>query len=94
MGTGSSFPICQVVNRPLGQSGRHLASGQQVQEVEAETHLIFKARLTVGVRRKRVPVAVEWTHRQISAWVVRTPTGSIHQAQVQIQVPALTPNLQ
>lgn len=35
-----------------------MASGQQVQEVEAETHIIFKAKLTVGVRR-RVPVAVE-----------------------------------
>lgn len=52
MGQESSFPISQVVSRPLGQSVRLVASGQQVQRWWQRPMSFFKTELTVGVRRR------------------------------------------
>lgn len=91
MGQGSSFPISRVVSRPLGQSGRHVASGQQVQRWRQRVELFFKMELAVGVRRRGSDCGVD---TQVNECLrVKTLTCLVQWTQVQSQVPPLTLNL-
>lgn len=81
----------RVVSRPSGQSGRHVASGQQVQRWRQRASLFFKTELAVGVRRRGSDCGVDIQVNE--CLIVKTPTRLVQWTQVQSQVLPLTLNL-